>query len=434
MKIAIIGGGLTGLTTAYYLSKKNDTIFLFESEEKLGGLAQSVRFSTFDIEPLYHHFFKTDKYLLNLCKDLEISNKITWHNSSIGLYWNNKISPFSTPVDLIKFPHLSIFDKLRLGLVAVYLQKSKSWNKMTNISATKWMRKYCGEKAYTIIWKPLLKGKFHNYYNKISMTWLWARINTRSNSKEKNVSREKLGYINGGFDVLISTLHKKIKEQNVSLNLNEQVMKITETKNKKLLLETTRGSYEFDKIICTVPSNIFAKLIEHNQDIPSEYFQKLNLIDYIGVVTILFASTKSLNPYYWININDPDSPFLVFIEHTNLISKENYSNQHIYYLGSYIPHDHKFFKMDDDDITSEFFNYLKKIFPTFSCNEVLEKKVFKFKNAQHIVDLDYINKIPTHMTPLKNTYLANFSQIFPQDRGMNYAIKEGLKMAELLNK
>lgn len=433
MKIAIIGGGLTGLTVAYYLSKeKNNKVFLFESSERLGGLAQSIDFCNFKIEPLYHHFFKTDTELIRLCEELEISNKITWNNSSIGLYWNKKLYPFMTPIELLKFPPLSILDKLRLGLTGIYLQKTVRWKKFTAITAKDWMRKYCGKRAYEVIWDPLLKGKFNSYYDKVSMAWLWARIHTRGKSKEKGDMQEKLGYFKGGFYVIIDALRQRNENQNVVIRLSEIVKKIVGTDNDRATVATNKNNYKFDKVIFTAPSYMFAKLIESNQAISQKYIEKLNSINYIGAITVLFATNKSLNPYYWVNVNDLKSPFLAFIEHTNLIPKENYDNKCIYYLGAYVPHEHEFITMDNKELLNKFFTYLNKIFPKFSSDEVLESRVFKFKNAQHIVDIDYKNKIPNHKTPIKNVYLANFSQIFPEDRGVNCAIREGKKIAKLI--
>jgi protoporphyrinogen oxidase len=152
-------------------------------------------------------------------------------------------------------------------------------------------------------------------------------------------------------------------------------------------------------------------------------------IDYIGAVCLVFTSKQSLSPYYWHNINDVHSPFLALIQHTNLVGTANYSGKYVYYLGTYLQNEHKYFGKDDKVIEKDFFNYLVKVFPLFDKKLVEKTWIFKFKNAQHIVTTDY------HMPPNKisdKIYQANFAQIFPEDRGINFAVREGEKMAKIM--
>lgn len=389
MNIAIIGGGLTGLVAAYRLScKKGYKVTVFEKEKELGGLMSGFKINGTSLEKAYHHIFKTDKEIINLIKELGLQSKLKWHESSIGLYYDKKLYPFVSPIDLLKFRPLGLIDKLRLGLVGIYLQKTNNYKKFTGVTAVDWMRKYCGEKNYKVIWEPLLRGKFHQYYSKISMAWLWARIHTRGNS-------DGLGYLEGGFEIITKALEKEILKHGGKIKLGQA---------QDLPLRN------FDLIIDTTPSKN---------------------IDYLGAITVVFSSKQNLSKYYWHNINDLQSPFLAFIQHTNLVDKKNYKNEHIYYLGTYIPHDHKYFSIKDELIYKEFFDYLKKIFPNFDEKQITSKHIFKFKNAQHIVNTKY--KVESYKVRDK-LYRANFSQIFPEDRGMNFAVREGEKIAEMIDR
>lgn len=391
-KIAIIGGGLTGLVAGYELSKKGCKVTIFEKENFLGGLASGFKINGTNLEKVYHHIFKTDKEIVDLIKELSLQKKLKWHESSIGLYYGKKLYPFVTPIDLLRFKPLNLIDKFRTGLVALYLQKTKNWKRFEEITAYEWMKKYCGDKAFEIIWEPLLKGKFHDYYKKVSMAWLWARIHTRGNSKDKV---EMLGYLDGGFEVLIKKLEEKILKNSGEIKFNQNIKNLGFGKPNP-----------YEKIIDTTPSKN---------------------IDYLGAVNIVFSSKQSLSKYYWHNINDLNSPFLAFIQHTNLVGKKNYKNEHIYYLGTYVPQDHKYFSADEKEIYKEFFKYLKKIFPKFEEKQITSKFIFKFKNAQHIVTKNY--KVESYRVK-DNLYKANFSQIYPEDRGMNFAVGEGRKITK----
>lgn len=129
--------------------------------------------------------------------------------------------------------------------------------------------------------------------------------------------------------------------------------------------------------------------------------------------------------FYWVNVNDENVPFLVFIQHTNLIPASHYNGKHVYYIAGYYPHEAEVFTMDESSLTSNWFGHLKTLFPTFDPMQTIERHLFRFKDAQHIADVGYEERIPEYQTPLPGVFLANFSQIFPEDRGTNFAVNEG---------
>lgn len=390
-KVAIIGAGIGGLTVGYELSKKGYKVTVFEKEKKIGGLLSDFKIEGKSLEKTYHHIFKTDKEIINLIEELGLQSRLKWHKSTVGLYYDEKMYSFMGAIDLLKFNKLDLISKFRLGMIYLWLKFDNNFLKYEKVSAVEWMERWAGRQAFDVIWKPLLKGKFHEYYQDISMAWLWARIHTRGGSTNDK-GEEVLGYIDGGFGQIINKLKEKV---NI---VNKEINNIKELKNK------------FDLIIDTRP---------------------IKEIDYIGAVDVVFSSDQSLSKYYWHNINDLNSPFVALIQHTNLIDKENYNGKHVYYLGTYVPQDHKYFKIYDEEIEREFFDYLKKIKPEFDEKQILEKKVFRFKNAQHIVTHNY--KIPEYKIG-KNLYQLSFAQIYPEDRGINFAVREAKKLAKLIER
>jgi protoporphyrinogen oxidase len=426
-KIIIIGGGLSGLAVAFELLKKGCAIELFEKDSQLGGLAGSFNLNGAAIEKLYHHVFKNDLSVQKLLKELGLDEKIRWLNGSTAIYYEGKMHAFNTPLDLLKFKPLSIFNRLRLGVIMLFLQKTKNWRKFTDIPAYIWLKKYCGQKAYQVLWQPLLKGKFHDFYKDISMAWFWARIHTRGNSKEKGESKEKLGYLAGSLQTLIAALETECKKRGAIIHLNAELEKI-DSKNKKIALADGKN-FSYDKLICAIPSSELYKALGDDSGLPENYLNKLKSIKYLGVACAVFSSKQSLGDYYWYNINDPESPFLVMVQHTNLVNKDEYGGEHVYYLGSYLPVENNLFIKNEADILKDFFSYLKKIFPDFSEAGISSRQVFKYRSAQHIVDCAYSEKIPEYQIPGTDIYLLNFSQIFPEDRGINFAIKEAEKLS-----
>jgi len=146
-KVAIVGGGLTGLTVASVLIKKGYQVTVFEKTSELGGLAGGTDFSKEKIDKVYHHIFKSDKEVIGLIEELGLKKELSWYDSRLAQYFDGKMYAFGGAVDLLKFKPLGLIDRLRLGLVYVYLQKNNNGQSLKNKKASKWMRKWAGEKA-----------------------------------------------------------------------------------------------------------------------------------------------------------------------------------------------------------------------------------------------------------------------------------------------
>lgn len=432
--IGIIGAGFTAFACAYYLSKKGYRVTILERSEDVGGLAGAFKIGDAYLEKAYHHLFKTDTDILELINEID-PNLIEWHESSVSNFYKGKFYPFNSAIDLLKFSPLDFFSRLRVGLALFYLQKVKNYSKFEKVSAIEWLKKWTGERACQVLWVPLLKGKFRKYYEKISMAWMWARLHIRANSRSNIFEKEKLGYIRSGFISLINKILEISK--NIKVHTKHEVINIEYNQNTNKVIVScfdstkSRKEFRFDKVLVTTPSYIFAKLIESNP-IHRDYLNKLAQIEYIGAICMIIETDQDLNLAYWNNINDLTVPFGVIVHHTKLIDKKNYNNKEIYYIAGYFEHESAFFSLSDEELTENWFEHLSRIIPSFDKKKIDNTFIFRFKNAQHIVDTNYKQKIPTYETPIPNVYLSNFSQIYPEDRGTNYAVREGKKLAEII--
>ncbi len=440
-KVAIIGAGFTGLTAAYELSKKGFSVTIFEKAETIGGLAGGFTIEGASLEKAYHHLFRTDTDILSLIDELELTNELGWFSSKVGMVVKNDstksfdLYSFNGVKDLLLYKPLPFIDRIRAGAVLFFLQKYKNWKTLIGITAQNWMTKWSGKKVMEKIWGPLLRGKFSDFSSKVSMAWLWARIHIRANSRKSIFEKELLAYPTTGFQSIAQKLAEKtaaLQQKSISdvIKTGVSIEKISYPNNIPTI--TISGQQEsFDAIISTIPQQSFERTVE--TIVPST---NLVQIDYLAAVVLVFTSSQSLSSYYWHNIIDPQSPFLVFLQHTNLIPATTYNNQQVYYIGVYVPQTHKYLTDDaykqEGSIENEWFDYVKTIFPEFDTSLVKNKNLFKFSHAQHVVDVDYEAKIPPYKTVYPSTYMANFAQIFPEDRGTNYAVKEGKKIAALI--
>lgn len=430
-KSVVIGAGYTGLVAAIRLAEGGHQVTILERGETIGGLASDFLVEGQSLERAYHHLFKTDRSIIEMAEELGVGDKLKWHDSSVSLYYGGKVYPFKGALDLIKFSPLSFINRVRAGITVLYLQKTKNWHRLEKISAYEWMRKFAGRQVTEVIWEPLLKGKFDKFYDKVSMAWLWARVHIRAQSRE--VGGEKLGYFEGGFQAFTDALVKRLAELGVIIETSVEITGIHSSTDQGVKIVLGDGSNKiFNSCVATVPSHVFAKLIENDAAVNTKYIDQLKSINYLGARLMIFSSDQDISPYYWHNVNDLELPFLVFIHHTRLIDKVNYGNHYIYYLATYVPHEHELFNCTDDELETLWLKGLKSIFPSFDKDQIREKHFFRFANAQHIVDIDYADKIPQIETPLPNVFLSNFSQIYPEDRGTNYAVREGEKVAGIV--
>ncbi len=435
-KIAVIGGGFTGLVSAYRLAEAGHKVTLYEFHNDLGGLVRGFELKNGqNIERAYHFIYKTDNYIIDLTKELGLDDKLHFHQSSIAAFYGGKIYNLVTPLDLLRFSPIPFIDRIRTGFVGLYLQNVKNWEKLTEVTAYDWLTKWNGPRATKVIWEPLLKGKFHKYYDQVTMAWLWTRIKVRQDSKDKGEQTEKLGYFDGGFEVIVAELEKRLKKRGAVIKLNTGVNKLDYKSGKPVITDSNGKHTKFDGVISTVPSPVFGQMVEGNSQAKTSYINKLKSIDYLAAVTMIISTKQKISDYYWHQIHDEDSPFLVMLSLTALTQNTDpYDGNNIYYVGDYIPHDDELFKMSEEQIIKRWYTGIDKLFPDFDPAQVDEVKVFKFGNAQHIVNVGYEAKRPSYKTPLPFTYLANFSQIYPQDRGTNYAVRDGQDVADMLLK
>lgn len=405
MKIAIVGGGITGLSIAYNLSKQGISVDLYEKEKQLGGLLRTFDINETPLENYYHHFFNTDTHLINMIKELGLSDKIVSRSTKVAFFHNNKLHPFTKPIDLLKFSPLSLMERLKLGMSIKYLSLVKDWKKLEEISAKKWIIKFSSKNVYKIIWEPLLKIKFGDSYDKISAAWIWGRINARMNSRKKG--KEELLYLKGSFKLLVNALEKNILRNNGKI-IHKNVIKID--KNKIF-------NIRYDKIILTTPNPIASTIA----DWPDNYKEKLQAIRYQSIVCMAIVLKKQLSDLYWINVTDSSIPFGAVIEHTNLMERKNYDSN-IIYLMNYISSENPLYKKNAKQIFQHYEDGLKKLYPNYKKDLVINYSVYKDRYATPIYSGRYSKNMVPFNTPLKDVYLVNTSQIYPHDRNVNFSI------------
>ena len=434
MKIAILGAGATGLTAALRIAQQTSSkVTVFEKDTFLGGHASTFQINGTPIEKGYHHWFTSDNKIIDLMSELGLEDKIGWHESSVGTVFNSKTYDFMTPLDLLRYKPLSISNRILLGLSSLKISKIKNWHDLENFTAVEWLNKNVSSEIYKAFWEPMLIGKFgEEHYKEVGMPWLWGKMNTRFKSREGFFSKEKLGYPTGSFDIFFNALSKKCEDLGVKIHLNSPITQIKKNESGTLTVNINDGeTLQFDSVIATVPSNVFDKI---TIGLPHSYKEKLQKTRYMSAVQLILELKNQLSKYYWLNIADRKFPFVGVIEHTNLVHQSVYGNSHVIYLSNYLTTQSPLYKLNENELLQKYLPFLNQINPNFSKDWIIKSHFQKIPGAQPIIESEYSRKMPSHETGIENLVLGNTSQIYPQDRGTNYSVELGEKLAELVMK
>ena len=435
MRVGIIGAGATGLPAAYDILKAGHEAVVYESAPFIGGHASTFDVGGHRLERGYHHWFTSDTDIVDLLEEIGLGGTIRWIDSTVGTLYDGRIYDFVTPFDLLKFKPLSLPNRIRLGLTTLYLQRQKDWQRYESVTAEEWLRRHGGQGVYDVFWGPMLRGKFgEDYYRQVTMAWVWGKINTRVKSRGKSMVREKLGYPLGSFGMVFDTLAEKIRELGGEVHTSAPVNRIMIEDGRAVGLEIRIGNEgtreeKFDAVLATTPSPIFSRLVP---PMPEEYRSRLERARYMSAVLIVLVLDRPLSHVYWLNVADRSIPFVGVIEHTNLIGPEHYGGKHIVYLSNYLTMDDPLYRMGHDELLDEYLPHLKKINPEFELDWIETSYHHRVDGAQPVIGVDYSRHIPDHQTPFEGVYLANTTQIYPEDRGTNYSVRMGRRVAKAI--
>jgi len=433
-RIGIIGGGYAGLTAAYELQKHGYAVTVLEKYGTWGGQAATVPLLDTRIEYFYHHLFGSDAYILGLMDELGISDQLRWIESKVGWYSDGQIYDLVSPLDLLRFKPLNLFNRIRLGLMYLYLPRINDWRRLERITARDWILRYMGQDIYQRFWGPLLRGKFGDMADQVSMTWLWGKIKVRGSSRQGASAKELLAYPQGSFEIITQALVDHLRANGAELHLNAQATGLTtdpDNPRKVTGVVTSKGTYPFDAVIATVPAYTLLDIAPPALD--EAYAATLRSVRYQAALVLLMVSKQSLSRIYWMNIADRTMPYVAVIEHTNYVPPSEYQGRHLIYVSNYLERDDPRFGMKGSELFELYLPHLKRINPAFDADWIERKMIFRAAAGQPVITRNYSHRIPDHRTPLGGLYLANTLQIYPEDRGTNYSVQLGQKISRIVH-
>ncbi|HEY5156537.1 MAG TPA: NAD(P)/FAD-dependent oxidoreductase [Anaerolineales bacterium] len=427
MDIAIIGAGFSGMAAAYDLTRAGHHVTIFESDDHVGGLAAGFKDPGWEwsVEKFYHHWFASDKHMLGLIKELGLQDKVLFPRPLTVMYYNGRFYPFDSIIQALLFPGLGFgLNKLRFGLVGVFLRLTNNWKPLEKVTVDAWMRKWAGEKVYTMMWEPLVVGKFgERWYRQVNMAWMWARLKARTT---------RLGTFKGGFQNFAELFAARLREMGVEIRLQAPVVLIEHPAGSARVTVHGGSTEQFDRILVTLSPEAMTRLVP---SLPEGYLHGLRNMKSMGAVVITLALKHQLSEqgYYWYNLpKSAGYPFLALVEHTNFVPADKFGGDHIVYMGDYLEPDHEYFQLSQEELLDRFLPALKMFNPKFERDWVRKAWLYRTAYGQPVPLVDHSQNIPTIKTPVDGVYFASMSQVYPWDRGTNFAVEIGRRAAGMI--
>jgi protoporphyrinogen oxidase len=451
VRVAVIGAGVTGLTAARRLALGGAEVDVYERWPGLGGQAATVELASGGrVERYYHHWFTSDRHIVDLCSELGVD--VEWLESSVAFFAEGALHPFTTPMDLLRFKPVPFLSRIRMGLAVLSLQRRhREVEPFEGMTAHMWVHEQMGAEAWRHVWGPLLRGKFGDRSEDVSMAWLHGKLLQRRQVKGAEARREVLGYPRDSFEPIFVALREEIEGAGGRVFTDRPVATLDARDGGGFTLRPGEpGSWRtghdpagfdraaepegYDTVLATVPNDVFGAILDPGlaAALPAGYRQRLDSITYHSALCLLLELDHSFTQTYWINIADDEMPFVGLVEHTNLVSPERYGGAHLLYVANYVAPGDPLLDLGAERLLDVYEPHLRRISPAFDRAGVRKAWRFAEPAAQPIVDIGYRERIPPLRTGIEGLVLANTTQVYPEDRGTSYAVRLGEQAAALL--
>jgi protoporphyrinogen oxidase len=411
MKIGIVGGGIMGISLAYYLTRQGVEVEIYEASPLLGGLAGPLTLPDgTDVDRFYHTILSSDSFLRNLAQELGVEDQLRFKTTRTGFYHHGKIYSMNNIVEFLKFPPLGWIDRFRLGLTVLAAQFVKDWKSLEGVSVEDWLVRLGGRNTFQNIWRPMLRAKFDGSFANTPATYIWSRLVRMKSTRGGASQKEEAGHLIGGYITLLKAMVKKIELAGGKIYLNTPVQEVVIQDGRARGLKIGGVQHEFDAVAVTLQTPVFQRLIP---GAGQEYLRFLSQTDYIGIVCPLMVLDGELSGYWTLNITDERIPFTGVIETTAYIDPTFVGGHHLVYLPKYTAPGSEWQKKTDEEIRQIWLDNLRIMFPNFDEKRIQYFLIHRERYVEPLHPLNSSQLIPGVETPVKGLYLSTTAQIYP---------------------
>jgi protoporphyrinogen oxidase len=405
--VAIVGGGLLGLTVAYRLAGEGVAVTVYERDRTLGGLAGQTNLGGIPVDRYYHVVLPTDDRVIGLAAELGLGERLRFSHTGVGFWHAGRLTSMSSLRELLTFPSLRPIDRVRLGAFVARCQLISDHGPLDQEPLETWLRRMCGDQLWERLWRPLLDSKFDGRFDDLPASYLWARTRRMSKTRDRS-SREVMGTIDGGYQALVDRLGAAIRARGGEVLAGRPVRAIAAASGQAIGVVTDDGFRGFDQVLCTLlPTQRSALLGDDLAEAVGP-----DHVRYLGVVCLLLRLRGSLSPYYALNITDRRCPLTTVVETTHVVDPERVGGT-LVYVPKYVNPDSPELDRSNREIRDAYFGHLRQIFPAVGEQDVLAWQVARARTAEPVHTLDGAGRTP-ELFPAPGLAVASTANIYPE--------------------
>lgn len=411
-----------GLAAAHELGRQGLAVTVFEADDRIGGMSAAFDFDGLPIERYYHFVCKPDQPLFDVLAEFDLTSHLKWRDTELGFFYDGRWYDWGRPDALLRFPHLGLVDKLRFAAHVLRTKAVDDWRKLDGLEATQWLRGWVGERAYRVLWHKLFELKFFEHQQQLSAAWLGTRIKRVALSR-KSLFQEQMGYLEGGSQVLLDAYEQRIQAAGGSFRLRSPVQRVVTEGGRVRGVQVGGELHPADIVVSTAPLKYVPRFAP---DLTSEEKRRIDAIENIGVVCVLFKLKQPLTKYFWMNTNDSRIEVPGLIEYSNL----NPLPAHVVYVPYYMPKTHPKWGWDGQRLVDDAKRILKIVRPDFDDRWLLATHASRYEFAQTVCSPGFYDRLPSMRTSIGGFVMADTAYYYPEDRSISESIRVGHELAQ----
>jgi len=419
-KVAIVGGGILGMTAALRIAEKGYQVQLFDAAPEIGGLTRAWKIDNVTWDKFYHVILLSDTYTRKILSEIGLENEINWVETKTGFYSGGKLYSMSNLMEFFKFPPINLIDKFRLGFTIFAASRIKNWKKLEQIPVEKWLTRFSGKRTFNKIWLPLLKAKLGESYKETAASFIWATIQRMYAARRTGLKKEMFGYVEGGYDIILDAFERRLQDKNITIHKGYKAEVVQKDEDSISIKFENKEKLVFDKVVMTTPSPIITKTVV---GLSEREISKFNSTEYLGVVCTSLLLKNPISPYYVTNITDDIAPFTGIIEMSALVDKSNYNGYSLIYLPKYVKASDSFYAQTDVEIEKNFIDTLKRMYPQINDDEVIASKTARTPFVFALPKIGYSESLSPMKTSIPGLFCINSSYITNATLNVNDTIK-----------
>ena len=407
--VAIVGGGILGLSLALRLAKAGRRVTVYEAGKSLGGMAGSARYDAYTWDRFYHVVLMSDLKTRAFLEELGLSHRLRFGDARTGFFTDGELHGMTGAREFLRFKPLKWSDKVRLAFTIAMAGRIKNPARLERITAVNWLTRWSGERVVEKIWLPLLKSKLGSNTPHASAAFIWAIISRLYAAKRSGVGQERFGVIDGGYAIVTHALERRLGALGVEVRTSAPIKEVRSSAQSAQIVLPDGQVKQYDQVVVTVAPTLAARMCP---SLPAPDKQRMCSVKYQGVICAALMLRRPLSPYYVTNLTDGNLPFTGVIEMTALTGTEMFGGQSLVYLPLYLSQDSPDWAESALAIKNRFLTGLKKMHPAFDPADILDIKISRVRHVMPLSTLNYSRDVmPAVKTSMPRVHFINAAQI-----------------------